>query len=224
MTTAVIVAAGKSTRMGANVDKTFLSLVNKPVVAWSLLAFERCVDIDEIVLVVRKAQVEPSKTVAKMFGISKLKAIVSGGAKRQDSVAAGLAKCSPEATTVVVHDGARPLVDSVMISEVVAAARKCGAATIARRITDTVKRVSKNGTVEATEDRDKLWTVQTPQAFGMDVLRKAYEALAASKTVATDECQAVEAAGGTVKVVECNRPNIKITTVEDLQTAGAVLK
>lgn len=224
MTTAVIVAAGKSTRMGDGVDKSFLSLVNKPVVAWSLLAFERCPDIDGIVLVVRKAQVEPTKTVAKMFGISKLKAIVPGGAKRRDSVAAGLAKCPPETRTVVVHDGARPLTTPEMVSEVVAAAIKGGAATIGRRMIDTVKRATRNGTIERTEDRDKLWTVQTPQAFAFDALKKAMDAAERANRDDTDECAAMEAAGATVKIVECNRQNFKITTVEDLQAAGALLK
>ena len=91
MTTAIILAAGKSSRMGAAVDKAFLSLVDKPVVAWSLLAFERCADIDAIVLVVRKEQQLAAKAVAKMFGISKLRAVVPGGAKRQESAAVGLA-------------------------------------------------------------------------------------------------------------------------------------
>ena len=224
MTTAIIVAAGKSTRMGDGVDKSFLSLVNKPVVAWSLLAFERCPDIDSVVLVVRKTQVEPSKTVAKMFGLSKLKAIVPGGAKRRDSVAAGLAKCPPETRIAVVHDGARPLVSPDMVSQVVEAARKHGAATIGRRMIDTVKRAGKTGTVERTEDREKLWTVQTPQAFAFDALKAAIAAAAEAKREDTDECAAMEAAGATVKIVECNRQNFKITTVEDLQAAGALLK
>ena len=110
MKTAIIVAAGKSERMGANVDKAFLSLVDKPVVAWSLLAFERCPDIDRIVLVVRKEQQLAAKAVAKMFGISKLDKVVAGGKTRAESVAAGFAACDVDTRTVVVHDGARPLV------------------------------------------------------------------------------------------------------------------
>ena len=178
MTTAILLAAGKSSRMGANVDKAFLSLVDKPVVAWSLLAFERCPDIDSIVLVVRKDQLLASKAVVKMFGISKAAKIVAGGAKRQESVAAGLAACDIDTRYVVVHDAARPLV--------------------------------------------KLWAVQTPQAFQMSELRAAHRAL--GKQEATDDCQAVELNGGTVKIVTNFRPNFKITTVEDLQAAGAMLK
>lgn len=222
MTTAVIVAAGKSERMGAGTDKAFLSLVNKPVVAWSLLAFEKCHDIDRIVLVVRKDQIVASKAVVKMFGISKIQAIVPGGARRQDSVAAGLAACDADTRHVVVHDGARPMVEPETVSEVVAAAKKSGAATVGRRITDTVKRVDRGINVVATEDRDRLWTVQTPQAFAVKTLRSALAAL--GKTEVTDDCQAVELAGGKVKIVESRKPNFKITTVEDLQVAAALLK
>lgn len=106
MTTAIILAAGKSERMGSGVDKAFLSLVNKPVVAWSLIAFERCPNIDRIVLVVRKDQMLASQAVVKMFGISKIDKIVAGGARRQESVLAGLAACDVDTRYVVIHDGA----------------------------------------------------------------------------------------------------------------------
>ena len=124
MTTAIIVAAGKSERMGAGTDKAFLSLVNKPVVAWSLLAFERTAEIDRIVLVVRKDQLVASKAVCRMFGISKLQAIVAGGAKRQESVQAGLAACDIDTRYVVIHDGARPCITSDVIAEVVKAVKR----------------------------------------------------------------------------------------------------
>ena len=221
MTTAIIVAAGKSERMGAGTDKAFLSLGNKPVVAWSLLAFERCPDVDRIVLVVRKEQQVAAKAVARMFGISKLIAIVPGGNKRQESVQAGLAACDVDTRQVVVHDGARPCVTPDVISEVVKLAKRVGAATVGRRITDTVKRVEKGTAVAGTENREKLWAVQTPQAFQFRVLANAYKAL--GKNEVTDDCQAVELAGETVRIYENRAPNFKITTVEDLQIANALL-
>ena len=221
MTTAIIVAAGKSERMGAGTDKAFLSLGNKPVVAWSLLAFERCPDVDRIVLVVRKEQQVAAKAVARMFGISKLIAIVPGGNKRQESVQAGLAVCDVDTRQVVVHDGARPCVTPDVISEVVKLAKRVGAATVGRRITDTVKRVEKGTAVAGTENREKLWAVQTPQAFQFSVLVNAYKAL--GKNEVTDDCQAVELAGETVRIYENRAPNFKITTVEDLQIASALL-
>ena len=222
MTTAIIVAAGKSERMGPGTDKAFLSLVNKPVVAWSLLAFERCAEIDSIVLVVRKDQQVAAKAVARMFGISKLQKIVPGGSRRQESVLAGLAACDVDVRYVVIHDGARPCVTSDLVAEVVRNVRRTPAVTVGRRMIDTVKRVEKGTTVAATEDRSRLWTVQTPQAFQLRTLRDAYKALGDREV--TDDCQAVELVGGTVKIIESQLPNFKITTVEDLQLAGALLK
>lgn len=222
MTTAIIVAAGKSERMGAGTDKAFLSLVNKPVVAWSLLAFERTAEIDRIVLVVRKDQLVASKAVCRMFGISKLQAIVAGGAKRQESVQAGLAACDIDTRYVVIHDGARPCITSDVIAEVVKAVKRLPAVTVGRRVTDTIKRVEKGTTVAETLPREKLWSVQTPQAFQLRALRDAYKAL--PKQEITDDCQAIELAGGEVKIIENRKPNFKITTVEDLQIAGALLK
>ena len=130
MVTAIIVAAGKSERMGAGTDKAFLNLGPKPVVAWSLLAFERCADVDQIVLVVRKDQLIAAKAVVRMFGISKVRAVVAGGAKRQDSVMNGLKELDVDTRFVVVHDGARPCVRPETISEVVKLARRAGAAEV----------------------------------------------------------------------------------------------
>lgn len=222
MTTAILLAAGKSTRMGASVDKAFFSLVDKPVVAWSLLALERCADIDAIVLVVRKDQLLASKAVAKMFGISKLAAIVAGGAKRQESVAAGLAACDLDTRYVVIHDAARPLITSDVVSEVVKNVKRFPAVTVGRPMSDTVKVCEKGSTVTETLPRDKLWTVQTPQAFQIRDLRAAHKAL--GKREVSDDCMAVELNGGSVKIVTNLRPNFKITTVEDLQAAAALLK
>ena len=222
MTTAIILAAGKSERMGGGVDKAFLSLVNKPVVAWSLIAFERSNEIDKIVLVVRKDQLLASKAVVKMFGISKLQAIVPGGAKRQESVAAGIAACDVDTRNVVIHDAARALITSDLISETVKALKRYPAVTLARPIYDTVKRSEKSMIVSETVPREKLWAVQTPQAFQLRALKEALKAL--GKREVTDDCMAVELAGGQVKMIENLQPNFKITTVEDLQVAGALLK
>ena len=222
MTTAIILAAGKSERMGKGVDKAFLSLVDRPVVAWSLLAFERCADVDRIVLVVRKEQQLAAKAVCKMFGISKLDKVVPGGQKRQESVAAGLAACDLDTRYVVVHDGARPLVTSDLVSEVIKTVKRNPAIAVGRPMTDTVKSCAKGSVVSETVPRDRLWAVQTPQAFQMKDIRAAYRAL--GKSDVTDDCQAVELNGGTVRIMEWLRPNFKITTVEDLQLAAALLK
>lgn len=224
MVTAIIVAAGKSERMGGSTDKAFLNLGPKPVVAWSLLAFEKNGDIDSIVLVVRKDQLTAAKAVARMFGISKLSKIVPGGARRQDSVQAGLKEVDSDTRIVVVHDGARPCVSQEVISDVIKSARRGTASVTGCRIRDTVKIVEKGITVSSTVDRAKYWAVQTPQAFPYAMLRKAYAAAEAEGKEVFDDAQAVELAGESVKICETERPNPKITTPEDLQVAAAILK
>ncbi|MGN0853863.1 MAG: 2-C-methyl-D-erythritol 4-phosphate cytidylyltransferase [Kiritimatiellia bacterium] len=223
MVTAIIVAAGKSERMGSGTDKAFLNLGSKPIVAWSLLAFERCADVDQIVLVVRKDQLVAAKAVARMFGISKLRAIVAGGAKRQDSVMNGLKQVDSDTRIVVVHDGARPCVTSETIAEVVKQARRASAVVVGRRIWDTVKFVEKGTTITRTENRAKLWTVQTPQAFSVSLLKRAYDAVAKAGAEVTDDASAVEFIGEPVKIFESELPNFKITTVGDLQIASAIV-
>ena len=223
MTTAIILAAGKSSRMGTGVDKAFLSLVNRPVVAWSLMAFERAASVDRIVLVVRKDQIVASKAVAKMFGISKLQTVVAGGTRRQESVAAGLAVCEPDTQIVLVHDGARPCVTPELIDEMAAAARKSPAVAPGRPVSDTLKNCAKGVSVTKTVPRDRLWAVQTPQAFQCQALRDAYRQLDA-KTEVTDDCQAAELAGIPVKIVETFAPNFKLTTPSDMQLLSLLLK
>ena len=224
MVTAIIVAAGKSERMGGGTDKAFLNLGPKPVVAWSLLAFEKNADIDSIILVVRKDQITAAKAVARMFGISKLFKVVAGGTRRQDSVQAALKEADSDTRIVVVHDGARPCVTQEVISDVIKSARRGSASVTGCRIRDTVKIVEKGITVSGTVDRSKYWAVQTPQAFPDSMLRKAYAAVEAEGKEVFDDAQAVELAGETVKICETEKPNLKITTPEDLQVAAAILK
>lgn len=224
MNTVILVAAGKSERMGQNTDKAFLSLGSKPVVAWSLLAFEQCPDIDQIVLVVRKDQVLAAKSVVQMFGISKIRSIVAGGSRRQDSVLSGMKEMDPETRIVIVHDGARPCVASELISETIKCAKRNGCGIAASRVWDTIKYVERGATVDHTVDRAKLWAVQTPQAFNAGLLQRAYRAVEEQKVTVTDEASAVELIGEPVRLVEWPRPNIKITTAEDLPLAAAAMK
>lgn len=224
MNSAIIVAAGKSERMGAGTDKAFLSLGPRPVLAWSLLAFEKCPDIDQIVLVVRKDQVSAARGVAQMFGISKLRDVIAGGARRQDSVWNGMEALDPETRFVAVHDAARPCITSELISETLRSAKRTGSGVAASRVVDTIKFVERNATVDHTLERDKLWAVQTPQTFKMELLRKAYAELIKRGVVVTDEAAAVELIGQPVKLVEWPKSNIKITTVEDIPLAAAVLR
>ncbi|MDD5706882.1 MAG: 2-C-methyl-D-erythritol 4-phosphate cytidylyltransferase [Kiritimatiellae bacterium] len=224
MTAAIIVAAGRSERMGANLDKAFLSLGPRPVVAYSMMAFQACPDISEIVLVVRREQVAASKGMAQMFGISKLRRVVHGGVRRQDSVQNGLAELAPETRCVAIHDAARPLVTPELISETVRSALKHGSGVAAKHIVDTIKYVEKGTVVTKTMDRSKLWAVQTPQTFKIELLKQAYAKLAERGETVTDDAAAVEMLGEQVRLVEWTQPNLKITVAEDLTVAAALLR
>ena len=224
MTTAIIVGAGRGERMGANYDKAFLSLGPRPLVAYSMMAFEACPDIRQIVLVVRRDRLEAAKNMAQMFGISKLRAVVAGGAQRQDSVRNGLSELPPETRYVAIHDAARPLVTPALISETVKCARKHGTGVAGRRVVDTVKLVEKAPVVSRTVDRDQLWTVQTPQTFSLDLLRQAYARLEETREVVTDDAAALERIGVAVRLVEWAPVNLKVTVPEDLAVAAALLR
>lgn len=224
MTTAIIVGAGRGERMGANTDKTFLSLGPRPLVAYSMMAFEACPEIRQIVLVVRRDRIEAAKNMAQMFGISKLRAVVAGGAHRQDSVRKGLAELPPETRYVTIHDAARPLVTPNLISETVKCAHQHGSGVAGRRMVDTVKLVEKAPIISRTVDRDQLWTVQTPQTFRLDLLLQAYTRLAETGAVVTDDAAALEQIGVPVRLVEWAPVNLKVTIAEDLAVAAALLR
>lgn len=220
----VVVAAGKSERMGPNVDKAFLTLGTKPVLAYSLLAFEKCSDIDGVVLVVRKDRLDAARGLVQIFGCSKVRRVVPGGAQRQDSVWNGVKDLNDDVAIVSVHDGARPCVTPDLISETVKAAKRYGSGVAAVKITDTVKEVEKGFTVTKTVDRTKLWAVQTPQTFKRDLLMQAFSVVKKKKVEVTDEASAVELAGHEVHLVSASPSNIKITSPEDLALAVALLK
>ena len=224
MNCAIIVAAGKSERMGANTDKAFLSLGQKPVLAYSLQAFEDCEDIDAIVLVVRKDRIEGAGKMAQIFGCSKVIAVVAGGTKRQSSVLNGMNALGEDARIVTVHDGARPCITPHLISETIKIAKRYGSAISASRITDTVKFVERGLKINKTIDRTKLWTVQTPQTFKIDLLREAFNHIQKNDITVTDDAAAVELISDEVRLVETNNTNIKITTADDLPIAAAMLK
>lgn len=227
MTSAVIVAAGNGSRMGKELDKVFLNLGSKPVLAHAMAPFEACPDIDEIVLVVRKDQLSAAHGLVQMFGCRKVRQIASGGKTRFASVRIGIAACDPDSRIIVVHDGVRPCVSAELISATVESAKKFGSGVAATKVVDTVKAASRAGVVEKTLDRDALWTVQTPQAFKKTIIGKAFaaaEGLSAVEEAAfTDEASVVESFGGEVRLVPSRCLNIKITVPEDLVPAARLL-
>jgi len=220
----IIVAAGKSERMGADIDKVFLSLGTRPVLAYSLLAFEQCALIDGVILVVRKDRVDSARGLAQMFGCAKVRAVVAGGASRQVSVMNGLAELGDDVKIVAVHDGARPCVTPLLIEETIKSAKRCGSGVAAVKVTDTIKEVDRGTLVTRTVDRSKLWAVQTPQTFKVDILRKAYAQAGKKRISITDEASAVEALGEPVHLVPASALNIKLTTPQDLSLAAVIIK
>lgn len=223
MNSAVIVAAGRSRRMGGTVDKAFLSLGSRPVVVHSLLAFEQCPDVDEIVLVVRKEQIPAAEAAVRMFGCRKVRRVVPGGATRLASVRAGLAALDPDSALVAVHDGARPGVTAELVSDCMRSAKRTGTGVAAAKVTDTLKAVGRGGLIERTVDREPLWAAQTPQAFRTDLLRRALDAADDRDPTITDESAAVERLGESVRIVANAHPNPKITYPEDVAVVARLL-
>ncbi len=219
----IIVAGGRSERMGAKVDKAFVSLGPRPVLAYSLMAFEECPDIDGVILVTRKERVKAGRSVAEMFGCAKVKDVVAGGPMRQISVQNGLDALPEDVKIVAVQDGARPCVTPALISETIKSAKRYGSGVAAVRIADTVKHVERGLTVTRTVDRSKLWAVQTPQTFKLSLLKRAFELVKEKNATITDESSAVELTSQKVRLVQASVSNVKITTPDDLVMATTLL-
>jgi len=224
MVTAIFPAAGQGKRMKASVNKVFLELMGKPILVHTLLAFSRCDAIDNLIVVVGADEVTFIKALLTAVPGLKPYKVIAGSTERQYSIFNGLAQLSPATDVVLVHDGARPLVSCQIISAVVEEARKSGAAIAAVPAKDTIKIVDKDELVEATPDRQSLWTVQTPQGFTKEVIVKAYQQAANDEFLGTDDSSLVERIGVRVKVVQGDYSNIKVTTPEDLLIAEAFMR
>jgi 2-C-methyl-D-erythritol 4-phosphate cytidylyltransferase len=217
MTSAIVVAAGTSQRMGF--DKLTASLAGCPVFIRTLQRFENCSDVEEIVLVAHSDRLKQFGSLAADHGINKVSRVVAGGAQRHLSVYAGLQAINPKAEFVAVHDGARPLITSELISLAVQEAREHGAVSLAAPIVETIKRANEEQRVIDSVERVGLWTMQTPQVFRREWLVKAYEAVLASDIAVTDEVSAVQKAGFPVRLLTNPEWNLKITYPRDLDLA-----
>jgi 2-C-methyl-D-erythritol 4-phosphate cytidylyltransferase len=224
MTTAIIVAAGKGTRMGPNVDKMFLELHGCPVVAHTWRRFEQAACIDEIVLVVREGMRSAFQELADKHGFRKPFRLTAGGKERQDSVWNGLEAVSPGTEIVAIQDAARPCTRTELIEATIAAARDMGAAVAAQAVTDTIKESGDGQRIERTLDRARLWAVQTPQTFRLEVIRRALAEVRSRNLQVTDDTAACELIGQPVRLVVNNAPNPKVTRPEDLSWVETVLK
>lgn len=216
MTAAIIVAAGKGTRMGSGIDKLFIEIAGRPLIAhtWERLASAPM--IDEIVLVIRDGMQAAFEKLAAQLRVSKPYRLVSGGAERQDSVWNGLQAVSPSTEIVLIQDGARPCTSIDLMARTIEAARASGAAVAAQRVTDTIKQSDDGKHIAATVERSRLWSVQTPQTFRLNVIQAALAEVRARKLTITDDTAACELIRQPVVLVESLAPNPKATSPADL--------
>ncbi len=217
---AVIVAAGNASRM-AGIDKILAPLGGMPLICRTVGAFQSCDAIREIVIVTRRDLLTAVSDLC--HGFDKVRAVLVGGETRQESVSIGLGALSKKTKLVAVQDGARPLVNWQLIDRVVRAAHTYGAAAPAVPVKDTVK-IVKSGLVESTPDRGTLRAVQTPQVFDLDLLKGALLKAEQEKTPLTDDCSALERLGMSVRIVEGDEENLKVTTPVDLKIAQFLLE
>ena len=215
---AVIVAAGESRRMGG-IDKMWAPLAGKPVLFWTLSTFRSSRFIDEMVIVLRKEDIDVCRVRINDRGSFGPMRLCSGGERRQDSVMSGL-KQLKDCVWAVIHDGARPLVDDILIERGLEAAMETGSAIAAVPVSDTIKESSRDNYVKNTLPRKNLWAVQTPQIFRFDIIIEAH--LKGDEEV-TDDSTLVENTGHKVKIFNGAYDNIKITTPDDLALAELLL-
>ena len=224
MNSAIVVAAGRGTRMGPGVDKLFLEVAGRPVVAHTWQRFNDAACIDELVIVVRDDMRAAFNDIALQAGFTKPFRLVCGGAERQDSVWQGLAALSPESQIVAIQDGARPCASERLIAATIMAAGETGAAVAGQPVTDTIKETEDGKIITRTLDRSRLWAVQTPQTFRVEVIRRALIEVRRRGLTVTDDTAACELIGQQVRLIAGDRPNPKVTVPGDLPFIETLLK
>jgi 2-C-methyl-D-erythritol 4-phosphate cytidylyltransferase / 2-C-methyl-D-erythritol 2,4-cyclodiphosphate synthase len=223
-TSAIIPASGLGKRLSSRSDKAFVPIAGKPLLAHTLSAFQDSPEIDEIVLVVRRAHVAAARSLVQEYGFPKVSAIVPGGAERQDSVRNGLAALSRSCEIVAIHDAARPLVTREIIAATIEAAAADGAAIAAVPVIDTIKTSQGGRFVDSTPDRRQLYAVQTPQTFQRKIIECAFERAHADNYVGTDDASLVERLGIPVRIVMGSYQNLKVTTPADIAILEALME
>lgn len=221
---AVVVAAGRGKRMGANINKQFLSINNKPLLYYSLNTFSNSKLIDGIIIVCADSEIDYcKKEIVEKYKIKKVLEVVAGGKERQDSVYNGL-KAIEDCDIVLIHDGARPFVTKDIIESGIKYAKLYGACTCGVVPKDTIKIKDEKGFSAETTDRDKLFSVQTPQCFKYNLIADCHQKLSEDSINVTDDTTVVEYYGHRVYLYEGSYKNIKVTTPEDLYIAEKIVE
>ncbi|MBQ2897314.1 MAG: 2-C-methyl-D-erythritol 4-phosphate cytidylyltransferase [Clostridia bacterium] len=222
--TVILAAAGCGSRMALGFNKIFLSIDEKPVIAYSLEMFETVDDIKNVIIVAAKDDIPLINDIVREFKFRKVKNVICGGSTRQESILNGLVAVPADTDIVLTHDAARPLVTERMILELIKAADKYEAATLGVYAIDTLKTVDDELFVTGTLNRSKIVNIQTPQAFKKDIIIKAHKEAIAAGFKGTDDCSLVEKIGVNVKVVLGERCNIKLTSPEDFVVISAFME
>ena len=216
MNAAVIVAAGRGTRMGPDIDKIFLPVLGIPLIAHTWRRFGNHPAVDRVVLVVREGMQASFEEIAATLELKKPFRLVPGGKERQDSVWAGLVALDPDVEIVAIQDGARPCTSPDVIGRSIEAAGRFGASVAAQRMVDTIKASDDGSSISEHLDRNRLWAVQTPQTFRVEVIRRALKAVREKGVSVTDDTAACELIGQKVQLVESVEPNPKLTHQDDV--------
>ncbi len=221
----IIAAAGMSNRMGSKINKQFIWIEGKPILAHTIEKFEKCRYVDEIIIVTKEEEIEYCrKEIVKKYKFKKINKIVRGGKERQHSVYNGILALDKKTDIVLTHDGARPFVEIKNIEDGIKGVVDFGPCVIGVPVTDTIKVVGEDKKVESTPKRSSLWAAQTPQCFPKNILVDSYRKAIKEGYLATDDSSIVENGGYDVKMVMGNYKNIKITTPEDIIVAESLFK
>ncbi len=223
-TTAIIVGAGQSTRMGMNISKQLIPLCGKETIVHTLTAFQNAETVTEIIVVCRMQDKEIIRSLALKYHISKLKDLTVGGNTRQQSVINGLRLVSDDTDYIAIHDGARPLVSTEKINLVIRNASVYGSSALGVNVKDTIKVVDKENFIQSTPERSSLIAIHTPQVFEKTIYLQAVQKAVSENKDYTDDCQLIETMGKRVYVTPDFPTNIKLTTPEDILTAEIFLK
>lgn len=220
---AIILGAGKGSRMKLGYNKQFLELRNEPIIIRNIRAFENHCEIDEIYVVSSKDEINKFKKLIEKYDFKKVRGIIEGGKERSDSVLNGL-RGIDECDIVLIHDGARPFVSEDIISEGIKYAKKYGAAAPGVKVKDTIKQINEDGFAIGTVDRDILISIQTPQCFKYKDILKAHELAKKNDVTLTDDTSAIEILGIHSYIYAGDYNNIKITTAEDIAIGEKILE